>query len=165
VFDSADDSGAILFFDEAEALFGKRTEVRDSHDRYANIEVDYLLQRMEDYRGIAILATNRKHLLDSAFLRRLRFVLDFPFPDARARRRMWERAFPADTPVADLDLDALARLELPGGSIGTIALNAAFLAASDGGRVGMAQIRAAARREYAKLGKLVDEDALAEETA
>ena len=165
VFDSADDSGAILFFDEAEALFGKRTEVRDSHDRYANIEVDYLLQRMEDYRGIAILATNRKHLLDTAFLRRLRFVLDFPFPDARARRLMWERAFPADTPVADLDFDALARLELAGGSISTIVLNAAFLAASDGGRVGMAHIRAAARREYAKLGKLVDEDALAEETA
>src|SRR5205085_1824285 len=95
VFDAAERSGAILFFDEADALFGTRTEVRDSHDRYANIEVNYLLQRMEDYSGLAILATNRKQALDQAFLRRLRFVVDFPFPDVDNRRRIWQRVFPA----------------------------------------------------------------------
>ena len=94
VFDAAEQAGAILFFDEADALFGKRTEVKDSHDRYANIEVNYLLQRMEEYRGLAILATNRKALLDQAFLRRLRFLVDFPFPDAADRRRIWEQRLP-----------------------------------------------------------------------
>ncbi len=134
VFDAAEQSGAILFFDEADALFGKRTEVKDSHDRYANIEVNYLLQRMEDYRGLAILATNRKSALDRAFLRRLRFLLDFPFPDAADRRRIWRKVFPPETPLAGIDYDALARLEIPGGNIRNIALNAAFLAA-DRGRV------------------------------
>jgi hypothetical protein len=157
VFDSAEHSGAILFFDEADALFGKRTEVRDSHDRYANIEVDYLLQRMESYGGLAILATNRRGLLDPAFLRRLRFVLDFPFPSAADRRRMWERAFPPSTPVGELDLDALAGLELSGGSIRNVALNAAFLAAADGGRVEMEHVLRAGRREYMKLDRLVTE--------
>jgi SpoVK/Ycf46/Vps4 family AAA+-type ATPase len=157
VFESAEHSGAILFFDEADALFGKRTEVRDSHDRYANIEVNYLLQRMESYAGLAILATNRRALLDPAFLRRLRFVLDFPFPAAADRRRMWERAFPASSPVGELDLDTLARLELSGGSIRNVALNAAFLAAADGGHVEMAQVLRAARREYMKLDRMVTE--------
>jgi SpoVK/Ycf46/Vps4 family AAA+-type ATPase len=94
VFEAAEQSGAILFFDEADALFGKRTEVKDSHDRYANIEVNYLLQRMEDYRGLAILATNRKSTLDRAFMRRLRFLVDFPFPDAHNRRNIWRKVFP-----------------------------------------------------------------------
>jgi hypothetical protein len=156
VFDAAEDSGAVLFFDEADALFGKRTDVRDSHDRYANIEVDYLLQRMEAYRGIAILATNRKSLLDPAFLRRLRFVLDFPFPDARSRGRMWRQAFPDQAPLGDLDWDALTRLELTGGSIRTIAVNAAFLAARAGQEIGMVHLLRAARREYAKLDRLID---------
>jgi hypothetical protein len=154
VFDAAEQSGAILFFDEADALFGKRTEVKDSHDRYANIEVNYLLQRMEDYRGLAILATNRKSALDRAFLRRLRFLVDFPFPDAASRRRIWQKIFPPQAAVAGLDCDGLARLEIAGGNIRNIALNAAFLAASAGGSIGMAQVMHAARREYAKIDKL-----------
>ena len=154
VFDAAEQAGAILFFDEADALFGKRTEVKDSHDRYANIEVNYLLQRMEEYRGLAILATNRKSFLDQAFLRRLRFLVDFPFPDAADRRRIWERVFPASAEVERLDFGALARLEIPGGNIRNIAVNAAFLAATEGRPIGMGHVLAAARREYAKIDKL-----------
>ncbi len=155
VFDAAEQSGAILFFDEADALFGKRTEVKDSHDRYANIEVNYLLQRMEDYRGLAILATNRKSALDRAFLRRLRFLLDFPFPDADGRRAIWHKVFPAGAPLDDLDFTVLARLEIPGGNIRNIALNAAFLAAAEKGTIGMAQVMHAARREYGKMDKMM----------
>jgi DNA polymerase III delta prime subunit len=155
VFDAAEQSGAILFFDEADALFGKRSEVKDSHDRYANIEVNYLLQRMEDYRGLAILATNMKSLLDQAFLRRLRFLVDFPFPDASQRLRIWQKVFPAKASVDGLDYTFLARLEIPGGNIKNIALNAAFLAASEGVPIGMAHIMHASRREYAKIDKLV----------
>lgn len=157
VFDAAEQSGAILFFDEADALFGKRTEVRDSHDRYANIEVNYLLQRMEDYRGLAILCTNRRTALDRAFLRRLRFLLEFPFPSADNRRLIWSKAFPAETPLSGLDLDCLSRLEITGGNIRNIALNAAFLAASEGASVQMAHVLHAARREYAKIDKLLTE--------
>ena len=157
VFDAAEQSGAILFFDEADALFGKRSEVKDSHDRYANIEVNYLLQLMEDYRGLAILATNRKSALDRAFMRRLRFLVDFPFPDADSRRRIWQKAFPHQVPVDELDYDGLSRLELAGGNIKNIALNAAFLAAREGGSLGMALIMRAARREYAKIDKMVTE--------
>ncbi|MGD8626814.1 MAG: ATP-binding protein, partial [Anaerolineae bacterium] len=137
LFDAAEDGGAILFFDEADALFGKRSEVRDSHDRYANIEVSYLLQRMEAYRGLAILATNLKSALDHAFLRRLRFIVNFPFPGAEERRAIWQRAFPPETPLGKLDFDRLARLSLTGGSIHNIALNAAFLAARAGTPVTM----------------------------
>jgi hypothetical protein len=156
VFDAAERSGAVLFFDEADALFGKRTDVKDAHDRYSNIEVDYLLQRMEDYRGgVAILATNRRSLLDPAFLRRLRFLVDFPFPDRDARVRMWEGAFPEGAPRGELDLDVLARLEVTGGSIRTISVNAAFRAAASGSAVEMDHLMAAARREYAKLERLV----------
>lgn len=151
VFDAADASGAILLFDEADALFGKRSEVRDSHDRYANIEVNYLLQRMEGYRGLAILATNLKSSLDTAFLRRLRFVVDFPFPTVSLRRRLWERAFPSTTPLDGLDLDHLAKLHLAGGSIANIALNAAFAAAATGAPVAMPVLLAAAKAEYRKL--------------
>jgi SpoVK/Ycf46/Vps4 family AAA+-type ATPase len=157
VFDAAEQSGAILFFDEADALFGNRTEVKDSHDRYANIEVNYLLQRMEDYRGLAILATNRKSALDRAFMRRLRFLVDFPFPDADSRRNIWQKVFPHQVPVERLDYGSLSRLELAGGNIKNIALNAAFLAASEGGPLGMIHIMRAAHQEYAKIDKMVTE--------
>ena len=157
VFDGAEKSGAILFFDEADALFGRRTEVRDSHDRFANVEISYLLQRMEDYRGLAILATNLKSHLDPAFLRRLRFVIDFPFPDAAQRRRIWERAFPPQAELAGLDYLALSRLEIPGGNIRNVALNAAFLAAAGRVPVRMDHVLHAARREYTKIEKMITE--------
>ena len=155
IFDAAERGGAILLFDEADALFGKRSEVKDSHDRYANIEVSYLLQRMEAYRGLAILTTNQKQALDTAFLRRLRFVVQFPFPDASQRAEIWRRTFPAQTPTEALDVQKLARLNVAGGHIRNIALNAAFLAADRGHPVGMAELRAAAQTEYAKLEKPV----------
>jgi len=151
LFDSAEQGGAILFFDEADALFGKRTEVKDSHDRYANIEVNYLLQRMEDYRGLAILATNRKSVLDRAFLRRLRFVVDFPFPDVESREHLWRKSVMASAPCDELDFAALARLEIAGGNIRNIVLNAAFLAAADGKPLNMTNLSLAARREFAKI--------------
>lgn len=155
VFDAAEQSGAILFFDEADALFGKRSEVKDSHDRYANIEINYLLQRMEDYRGLAILATNMKFLLDQAFLRRLRFHVDFPFPDANYRQKIWQKSFPSQASVAKLDSSFLARLEISGGNIKNIALNAAFMAAADGQVIEMNHIVRATKREYDKIGKMV----------
>lgn len=155
IFAAAEASGAILLFDEADALFGKRSEVKDSHDRYANVEVSYLLQRMEAYRGLAILTTNLKGSLDSAFLRRLRFVIDFPFPDAAQRAAIWARVFPKETPVDGLDPARLARLSVAGGAIRTIAINAAFSAAEEGMPVTQRHVAAAARREYAKLEKPV----------
>ena len=151
VFDAAEHSGAILLFDEADALFGKRSEVKDSHDRYANIEVSYLLQRMEAYRGLAILTTNLKSALDPAFLRRIRFVIQFPFPDAPQRAEIWRRIFPASTPTEGLDVGKLAKLNVPGGNIRNIALNAAFLAAHAGEPVRMRHLLEAARIEYSKL--------------
>ncbi len=160
IFDAAEAGGAVLLFDEADALFGKRTEVKDSHDRYANIEVSYLLQRMEAYRGLAVLTTNRKEALDTAFLRRLRFVVHFPFPDAAARAEIWRRVFPASTPLAELDLARLARLDVAGGNIRNIALAAAFLAAEDGGPLRMEHLLRAARSEYAKLEKPFTESEL-----
>ena len=153
VFDAAEDGGAILFFDEADALFGKRSEVKDSHDRYANVEINYLLQRMELYRGLAILATNAKSSLDPAFLRRIRFIVNFPFPDTAQRMEIWRRVFPSSTPTEGLDLAKLARLNVAGGNIRNIALNAAFLAAGRGEPVRMGHILRAARAEYAKLEK------------
>lgn len=153
IFNAAEHGGAILLFDEADALFGKRSEVKDSHDRYANVEVSYLLQKMEEYRGLAILTTNQKSALDTAFLRRLRCVIQFPFPDASARAEIWARIFPADTPLAQLDLGRLARMNLSGGSIRSIALNASYLAAAQGGQVELVHILTAAQREYAKMEK------------
>ncbi|MCZ4312662.1 ATP-binding protein [Comamonadaceae bacterium G21597-S1] len=150
VFDAAEDVGAILLFDEADALFGKRSEVKDSHDRYANIEVSYLLQRMEAYRGLAILTTNHKAALDTAFSRRLRFVVHFPYPDARQRETIWRTTFPSGTPLQDLDYAKLARLNATGGNIRNIALAAAFLAAEAGTAVGMAHLLRAAHVEAAK---------------
>ncbi len=157
IFDAAERGGAILFFDEADALFGKRSEVKDSHDRYANIEVNYLLQRMEDFRGLAILATNRKSSLDSAFVRRLRFIVDFPLPDQSHRLQIWRSVFPQEAELRGIDFPFLSRLEIPGGHIRNIALNAAFMAASEGGPIGMAQVMRSARREYAKMERLVQE--------
>ena len=153
VFDAAEHSGAILLFDEADALFGKRSEVKDSHDRHANIEVSYLLQRMESYRGLAILTTNMKRALDVAFLRRLRFVVSFPFPDSVHRQRIWDRVFPLQTPCGELDTAKLAQLNVAGGNIRNIALHAAFLAADDGEPVSMGHLRRAAQFEYGKLEK------------
>ena len=153
VFDAAEAGGAVLLFDEADALFGKRSEVKDSHDRYANIEVSYLLQRMEAYRGLAILTTNQQSALDTAFLRRIRFIVQFPFPDCEQRAEIWRRVFPAATPLADLDWSRLSQLNVAGGNIRNIALHAAFLAAEAGPPVTMAHLLQAARGEYAKLEK------------
>ena len=151
IFDAADEGAAILLFDEADALFGKRSEVKDSHDRYANVEVSYLLQRMETYRGLAILTTNRKNALDHAFLRRIRFVVDFPFPEAVQRAEIWRRAFPLRTPTEGLHIDRLARLRVSGGNIHNIAMGAAFLAADAQQPVRMEHLLSAARNEFAKL--------------
>jgi SpoVK/Ycf46/Vps4 family AAA+-type ATPase len=157
LFDAAEDGGAILFFDECDALFGKRSEVRDSHDRYANMEINYLLQRIESYRGLAILATNMRNALDPAFVRRLRFIVNFPFPGHAERRQIWQKAFPADLPRDALDLERLARFNLSGGNIHGAALNAAFLAAHAGHAVRMADVCAAVRAELIKLGRPVNE--------
>jgi len=151
VFDAAEDGGAILFFDEADALFGKRSEVHDSHDRYANIEVGYLLQRMESYRGLAILATNIRDAIDLAFMRRIRFVLNFPFPDEKSRAEIWRRVFPKATPTKDLDVSRLAKMSITGGNIRNIALNSCFLAAEEGIAVSMDHVMRAAQSEYDKL--------------
>ncbi|MEU0405812.1 ATP-binding protein [Streptomyces sp. NPDC006197] len=156
IFGEAEAADAILFFDEADALYGKRTDVSNAHDRYANIETSYLLQRIEEYEGIVVLATNLRQNMDEAFTRRMRFVLDFPFPDADNRLRIWRTIFPPQAPVApDVDLTLIAR-EYPvaGGSIKNIALNAAFLAAADGGPISRRHILRGVRREFEKIGKL-----------
>ncbi len=181
LFDAAEDGGAILFFDEADALFGKRSEVKDSHDRYANIEINYLLQRMEAYGGLAILATNMKSALDVAFMRRLRFIVNFPFPGPAERQKIWERVFPPETDIVDdeflkkartavergelppdelarleaerVDFTRMARLNLTGGSIQIVALAAAFMAARENSPVTMSHLLAAARAEYDKLNR------------
>ncbi|MFM0053350.1 ATP-binding protein [Caballeronia grimmiae] len=151
LFDAAEASGAILLFDEADALFGKRSDVKDSHDRYANIEVAYLLQRIESYRGLAILTTNMKSALDRAFLRRLRFIVQFPFPDARSREQIWQRQIPRDAPAGRIDFAALARLQLTGGSIRSVAIHAAFRAADAGRAIDHELLVEAAHIEHAKL--------------
>ncbi|HBE21750.1 MAG TPA: ATPase [Cyanobacteria bacterium UBA11149] len=155
VFDAAEGGGAILLFDEADALFGKRSEVRDSHDRYANIEVGYLLQRMEEYRGLAILTTNLRGSIDQAFTRRIRFVMQFPFPDAPQRAEIWRRVFPKKTPTLGLDFKKLSRLNVAGGNIKNIAMNAAFLAADSGENVQMKHILQATKSEYLKIEKIL----------
>jgi SpoVK/Ycf46/Vps4 family AAA+-type ATPase len=153
VFDAAETGGAVLLFDEADALFGKRSEVRDSHDRYANIEVSYLLQRMESYQGLAILTTNMKSALDTAFLRRIRFVVQFPFPDATQRAQIWRRIFPTKSPIQDIDVHKLSQLNVAGGNIKNMALTAAFLAADENEPISMSHVLRAAKSEYAKLEK------------
>ncbi|MFK3649387.1 ATP-binding protein [Lysobacter enzymogenes] len=157
LFDAAEQGGSILFFDEADALFGKRSEVKDSHDRYANIEINYLLQRMEAFSGLAILATNMKGSLDTAFMRRLRFVVNFQFPGPGERKRLWRGALPPGVPCEPLDYDRLARFNLSGGNIHSVALNAAFAAAGDGGSVGMPRLLDAVRTELRKLERPVNE--------
>ena len=156
VFREAKSCYAILFFDEADALFGKRSEVKDAHDRYSNIEIGYLLQKMEEYDGIAILATNLRQNLDEAFVRRLQVIVDFPFPSETYRKLIWEVIFPGESPIGkDVDFCVLAReIRLAGGSIKNIALAAAFFAAEDGGAIRMPHLIRAARREYQKLGRL-----------
>ena len=156
IFQEAETSNAILFFDEADALFGKRTEVSDAHDRYANIETSYLLQKMEQYEGVVILATNLRENMDEAFIRRLRFIVEFPFPDEVSRLKMWRTHFPKEAPVSDeIDYDYLSRqFKIAGGNIKNIVLNSAFLAAEDGGVICMEHILHGTRREFEKIGKL-----------
>jgi len=167
IFVAAESANAILFFDEADALFGKRSEVRDSHDRYANVEISYLLQKMEQHEGIAILATNLRGNLDEAFVRRLAFVVHFPFPEEPERRRIWEGIWPDRTLLAeDVDLDVLTRrFKVSGGNIKNVALAAAYLAAQEGSVVTMAHLLHAIRREYQKLGKVLSDAELGRETA
>jgi hypothetical protein len=153
VFDAAEDGGAVLLFDEADAVFGKRSEVQDSHDRYANLEVSYLLQRMEQYRGLAILTTNLESSLDEAFVRRLRFIVRFERPRPLERAEIWRRVIPSDL-HAGLDFERLSRLELTGGHIANVALHAAFKAAAEGRPLGMGHLREAASEEMAKLKRL-----------
>ncbi|MDJ0838643.1 MAG: ATP-binding protein [Acidobacteriota bacterium] len=153
IFDAAETGGSILLFDEADSLFGKRSDVKDSHDRYANIEVSYLLQRMEAFRGLAILTSNLKDALDEAFLRRLRFTIDFPFPDRETRVKIWQRIFPEGTPTRGLKPEMLARLNVAGGNIRNIAMSAAFLAARDHSPVTMKHMLEATKNEYKKLEK------------
>jgi hypothetical protein len=157
VFDAAEEGGVVLLFDEADALFGKRSEVKDSHDRYANVEISYLLQRMETYRGLAILTTNMKEAIEPAFLRRLRFVVKFPFPNQEHRAKIWQRIFPVGTPTDSLDVDRLSCLSISGGNIRNIALNAAFAAADAEEPVQTKHLLSAARLEYEKLEKPLTE--------
>ena len=156
IFRAAQSSNAILFFDEADALFGKRSEVKDAHDRYANIEVAYLLQKIEEYDGFVILATNLILNIDEAFKRRMNYTVEFPFPDERHRELLWHAMFPPETPLGDdLDFPFLARqFALSGGNIKNAALSAAFLAAAEGSVVRMRHLIQAVAREWQKLGKL-----------
>jgi AAA+ superfamily predicted ATPase len=164
VFAAAEAVDAVLFFDEADALFGKRTEVRDAHDRYANLEVAYLLQRIEEHDGVVVLATNLRKNVDEAFLRRLQFVVEFPMPDRDHRRLIWEQVWPAAAPLDPaLDLDLLAdRFELSGGSIRNVAVEAAFAAAAGGSAIGPEHVRSALRNEHLKLGRVAADRAWAE---
>jgi hypothetical protein len=157
IFREAETSQSLLFFDEADSLFGKRTEVKDAHDRYANLEVNYLLQRIEQYEGLVILATNMQRNLDDAFLRRMQEVVDFPFPDESLRERIWRQHMPADAPVeASIDYGFLARqFKLTGGNIKNAVMSAAFLAASEGKKIGMTEMIRGVRMELQKQGKLV----------
>jgi ATP-dependent 26S proteasome regulatory subunit len=163
IFNEAQSSNAILFFDEADAIFGKRSEVKDAHDRYANIEISYLLQRMEAYDGVTILATNLRANLDEAFTRRLGFAVDFPFPDEADRLRIWQTLFPPGVPRApELDFGLLARrFKLAGGNIRNVIVGAAYLAAADSGQVTMKHLLHCTRRELQKMGRLVNEADLA----
>ena len=162
VFERAEEADAVLLFDEADALFGKRSEVRDARDRYANVEVDYLLQRIEEYDGTAVLTTNLKQNVDDAFRRRIHAIVEFPFPDREARRELWQKIFPPETPVAEVDFKFLSTLELSGGDIKNVALTASFLAAAEGDVVEMRHVVRAARREFQKADRLATAEAFAE---
>ncbi len=163
VFDAAESGGAVLLFDEADAVFGKRSEVKDSHDRYANIDINYLLTRMEQFAGVTLLATNMKHALDPAFVRRLRFIIGFPFPGVAERRQIWSTVFPESTRVDMdmLDLDRLARFALTGGSIFNAALSAAHNAAAARAQLAMPHVLEAIRWELVKIGRPVSESEFA----
>ncbi len=155
IFSAAETANAVLFFDEADALFGRRSEVRDAHDRYANIEIAYLLQRMEQYDGVAILATNLRQNVDNAFLRRLHFIVEFPMPDEAHRARMWREFLPREAPLDTIDFEFLAReFRLSGGNIRNIVVSAAYLASANGGRIGMSHLMRAAWREHQKIGRV-----------
>ncbi len=156
IFQEAETSNAILFFDEADALFGKRSEVKDAHDRYANIEIGYLLQKMEEYTGVVILATNMKDNMDEAFVRRMHFTVEFPFPEEQYRLRIWQNIFPEETPLGKMiDFKFLSRkFKITGGNIKNIALASAFYAADDGQAVNMEHLIQATKREFQKMGKL-----------
>jgi len=155
IFKEAETSNAILFFDEADALFGKRTDIKSSHDRYANVEVAYLLQKMDEYDGITIMATNLRKNMDEAFTRRLAFIIAFPFPEKADRKKIWQSIWPKNVPMAhDLDLDYMAgQFKLAGGNIKNIALAASFLAAEEGGAVAMKHLVLSTRREFEKQGR------------
>jgi SpoVK/Ycf46/Vps4 family AAA+-type ATPase len=159
VFDEAEGSHAILFFDEADALFAKRTEVKSSTDRYANLEVNYLLQRMESYNGITLLATNLEHGIDEAFKRRVRFTIQFDLPEAPDRERLWRSMFPPEVALADdIDWKRLAtRYEMSGGYIKKAAVRAAARALQRGGdlRITAADVELAAQLEYREMGRVV----------
>jgi len=159
IFHEAETSNAVLFFDEADALFGKRTEVSDAHDRYANIETSYLLQKMEEYEGVVILATNMRRNMDEAFIRRIRSIVEFPFPDQESRIRIWKTHFPSEAPLADgIDYRYLSKeFQISGGNIKNIILNAAFLAADGSEKIGMEHIMHGVKREFEKIGKLWNE--------
>jgi SpoVK/Ycf46/Vps4 family AAA+-type ATPase len=158
IFAAAEHSNAILFFDEADALFGKRSEVRDAHDRYANVEISYLLQKMEEYDGLVILTSNLSKNMDEAFVRRIHFTVEFPYPEPEDRLRIWQIVFPEQAPLdPQVDLPHLAeRYRLTGGNIRNVALTAAFLAARDGGVIGMDHLLWATRREFQKMGRLAN---------
>jgi SpoVK/Ycf46/Vps4 family AAA+-type ATPase len=160
LFDQASSANAILFFDEADALLGKRSAVKDAHDRYANTETAYLLQKIEEYSGITILSTNLGQNLDDAFARRMRFIISFPFPEEADRLRIWQTVWPRELPLAaDVDLAALARkFRLSGGSIRNVALSAAFLAAERVEPVAMRHLMQAIRRELRNMGRIVNEE-------
>jgi SpoVK/Ycf46/Vps4 family AAA+-type ATPase len=164
IFREGQTSNAILFFDEADALFGKRSEVRDSHDRYANIEVAYLLQKMDEYDGVVILATNLRKNMDDAFARRMHFSVEFPVPDVSDRYRIWESIFPPEAPLSkDIDLQFMARqFKITGGNIKNIALGAAFLAVENGGYINIESLIRATKREYQKMGRLCTEGEFAQ---
>jgi len=154
VFDETEKSNAILFFDEADALFGKRSEIKDSHDRYSNIEINYLLQKIEEYKGLCILATNMRKALDSAFLCRIKFAIDFQMPDADQRRVIWQKCFEPKAPNNSVNFEFLAKqFKISGGNIRNVTLNATFLAATDNTEVEMKHIVRAIKREYIKIGK------------
>ena len=159
IFREGQTSNAILFFDEADSLFGKRSQVKDSHDRYANIEISYLLQRMEEYDGIVILATNLRKNLDDAFIRRLHGAIEFPMPEEPDRLEIWQRTFPPEAPIApDADFSFFAKqFKLSGGNIKNIVLESAFFAAQEGTSIGMSHLVRATRREHQKIGKLIHE--------
>ncbi|MGW2011096.1 ATP-binding protein [Streptomyces nigrescens] len=158
IFSEADRTDAVLLFDEADAVFGKRSEVKSSHDRYANLESAYLLQRLEAFDGIAVLTTNLRANIDEAFTRRLDLVVDFPFPDDGRRLALWRSCLAATPCADDLGLDVCAKeFELSGGAIRSAAVTAGYLAAGRGGPVTAADVRAGARREYRKMGRLVPE--------